>query len=80
MTDSHPTEDERIAGAAKALGDISAYPWDEVGYPGISLRQLLAAMAMQGMLAGDDGGSSAEYVAQDAVKHADALLKELARG
>jgi hypothetical protein len=53
------------------MGDMDCF--------GLTRRELYAAMAMQGMLAGDDGGSSAEYVAHDAVKQADALLKELAK-
>ena len=78
MTDAR-TADERLAATAKALGDVCVYPWNEHGIPGMTLRQLYAAMAMQGILAGDDGASAAKYVAQEAVSQADALLTELAK-
>jgi len=53
-----------------------------------ALRQLLAGIAMQGLLAGgakpsDASGSAQEWfllrIASEAVQHADALLAELAR-
>jgi len=44
--------------------------------PGLTKRELFAAMAMQGILANDDC-SSAEWIAKEAVKSADALLAAL---
>lgn len=76
------TEEERLAANAKALGDICAYPWNEQGMPGITLRQLYAGMAMQGMMANPN---HAEFVHSHAERAslaglaADALLKELSR-
>ena len=72
------TEEGRLAANAKALGDICVYPWNEQGMPGISLRQLYAGMAMQGIAPQYvQGGDFMEaHVAEGAVKLADALLKE----
>lgn len=86
-----PTEDLE---AAKRLGnelsvpipyaehrDGSYLPRDVHG--GLTKRELFAAMAMQAILTGavTRGCPSNEWVDQDmAVKCADALLKELARG
>ena len=75
------TEEERLAINAKALGNVCVHPWTESGcYPGITLRQLFAAMAMHGLF------SSEMYLdmtpvahAKEAVLIADALLKELAK-
>ncbi len=52
-----------------------------VGFePGITKRQLFAAMAMQGLLAGDtDRVVTADGIAKEAVEQADALLAELAK-
>lgn len=75
------TTDEHVPGAndmAYPVLDRSQTP-NETYQLGLTKREYFAAMAMQGMLAGDDGNSSAEYVAHDAVKQADALLKELAK-
>lgn len=46
--------------------------------PGLTKRELFAAMAMQGMLTCDDDVLS-ERLAKDAILHADALLRELAK-
>lgn len=53
---------------------------EAVGSDGLSKRELLAAMAMQGLLACPTSPGNADVLAQDAVKHADALLSELAKG
>ena len=79
MTDF--TNDQRN-GAEEAF---PGQPFGGEGYPtsdyrnGLTKRELFAAMAMQGMLAGDDGSSAAKYVAEEALKQADALLAALER-
>ena len=76
------SEEERITANAKALGDICAYPWNEQGMPGITLRQLYAAMAMKGFATLKERGDhllSPEGAAKTSVQWADALLKELAK-
>lgn len=50
----------------------------EYGRPGLTKRELLAAMALQGMLANTDNSGRAEAYAKDAVAQADALLAALA--
>lgn len=83
MTDRPLTEDpDRGA----MLGRTTVYP---VGYePGLSKRELFAAMMMQGAMIGlgitageygDNEEVAPEIVAIDAVKAADALLKVLAK-
>lgn len=83
----------------KALGRTSVFPADarksdygevlDFAQPGLSKRELFAAMMMQGVMQGlgvrsDEFGPTEpvnpEEIAIDAVKAADALLKELARG
>lgn len=72
------------------MGAEPVYPFQELdaqGMPrsaacvGLTKRELLAAMAMQGFCAlpgiGDD--STAKTIASMAVEHADALLAELAK-
>lgn len=52
----------------------------EDGSYGLSKREYLAAMAMQGMLAAGDGDFNSNHtkrIAENAVNHADALIKEL---
>lgn len=52
----------------------------KVYIPGMTYRQWLAGMAMQGLLACNalyDGKEDSEKLTKDAVKHADALIKEL---
>lgn len=51
-----------------------------VQYYGLGKRELLAAMAMQGMLANPEGGDRhQDLIADYAVSYADALLAELAK-
>lgn len=45
--------------------------------PGLTKREHFAGLAMQGLVAGDDGTSTAECFASDAVKIADYLIAEL---
>lgn len=47
---------------------------------GLTKRELFAAMAMQGLLANAERDAEAEGFARDAVRSADALLAELAKG
>ena len=46
---------------------------------GLSKRELLAAMAMQGFLSSFEGSLNIEHLAQSSVRVADALLVELER-
>lgn len=55
-------------------GDSRAYPGSGL-YSGLTKRELIAAMALQGLLANSD--IAADKTAKLAVKQADALLKEL---
>ncbi len=68
-----PTEETR----RNSYGDIS----ERTTVPGLTKRELFAAMAMQGQCANSIPGShhSFENTARDAVQYADALLKELAK-
>lgn len=50
---------------------------DELDTQGLSKRELIAAMALQGMLANDDEWESYGTPARRAVKAADALLEAL---
>lgn len=61
---------------ATANGDILQY-----GSPGLTRRELFAAMAMQGALASwpEHGRLEPEATARCAVSFADALLKELSK-
>jgi hypothetical protein len=77
-----------VPSADPKLGNEAVYPGQErdpsgqfwaVMHWGLTKRELFAAMAMQGILAGDDGASPAKYVAEEAVKQADALLTGLAK-
>jgi hypothetical protein len=47
-------------------------------WPGLTKRELIAAMAMQGYMASDCRGEAADFAAWS-VKQADALLAELAK-
>lgn len=50
------------------------------GSPGLTKRELFAAMAMQGSLAGEPGPHlQSNQLARESVAHADALLAELDR-
>lgn len=77
---------------AKTNGDLCAYPDPHenlVGGIGLTKRELIAAMAMQGLLSRDstkpiDATKDAHQlfvatVARQAVAHADALLAKLAK-
>jgi hypothetical protein len=58
----------------------SAFPFD-AQHQGLSKRELLAAMAMQGLLAGGGNNNMTEaLVASTSVKYADLLLAELDKG
>lgn len=95
MANDHPTE-ERIDLDALNNGGWPAHPTQALDgsgmpisehCPGLSKRELLAAMAMQGWLAGCENAYNeftgpatyAETAAKACVTFADALLKELAK-
>lgn len=74
--------------ARTLAGDRAAFPqpFSEAAGPihpdfgGLTKRELIAAMAMQGALAGTAGGHlSPPNLYQEAVRHADGLLQELAK-
>ncbi len=75
---STPSEDE-LTRAARINGGSCAYPLGQDC--GFTKRELLAAMAMQGICGDGIPGSHhrPEETARDAVAYADALLKELAK-
>ena len=56
-----------------------AYPivWSGEYYPGLTKRELFAAMAMQGLMARPGMRLSLDHLAMDAVCQADALIAEL---
>lgn len=59
-----------------------AFPWGEHGtrLGGLTKRELFAAMAMQGALAGTPGQHLIpQNLARESAAHADALLAELAK-
>tara|TARA_R110000772_G_scaffold4094_2_gene14446 strand:- start:3000 stop:3221 length:222 start_codon:yes stop_codon:yes gene_type:complete len=67
-------------------GSQSAYPTNgDLTYDGLTKRELFAAMAMQGLLAGHDearvyeGEPGPKNTAIDAIRVADALIAELAK-
>ncbi len=61
----------------KENSDIPAYPTDRYA-GGLTKRELIAAMALQGLMRHPDSvGESSETVAAWAVQAADALLEEL---
>lgn len=65
---------------AKNLGETCAYPTGHFGDPGMTLRQHLAGLAMQGITAHPEFGSGTfTGIAETAVKQADALIAELAK-
>lgn len=61
----------------------SAFPVAASDYmkyvPGLTKRELFAAMALQGILANYGRMGSREQYAQEAVMHADLLIAELAK-
>lgn len=69
--DAMQAESVRIASAAPA------YPIDNKY--GLTKRELIAAMAMQGMLAHPEPWGSTTTYAKNAVQYADALLQGLAK-
>lgn len=58
---------------------VPAVPWMNNFVPGLTKRELFAAMAMQGFLADPSYRESLKMLAFDAVVAADALLHELSR-
>lgn len=66
--------------AAKALGEQPAYPHDEFLDGGMTKREAIAMAAMQGLLANkgiyEDQRQDVRFLA---LRHADALLNELAK-
>lgn len=70
---------------SRANGNLAAFarPWvtalggQSEPQKGLTKRELFAAMAMQGMLGNTDHDGNFEVYADDAVKHADALLAAL---
>lgn len=92
MRDEHRTEADRtVAELAKQNGTNTAFPnpmekrsdgeiisW---ATPGISKREMFAAMAMQGLCANEtwELNHVPKQTAIEAVEYADALLKELAK-
>lgn len=59
------------------MSGADAFPAGDDDSSGLSKRQLLAAMAMQGILS--CGGTPPDQVASDAVWQADALIAEINR-
>lgn len=56
----------------------SAFPWhDAHSVPGLTKRELFAAMAMQGFAANPSCSANGEHNAAEAVNWADALLAAL---
>lgn len=72
-----------LENVASKLGDLPAHPApDIVDYytTGMTYRQWLVGMALQGLLASDHKRETHyDAIASDAVKHADAVLAELER-
>lgn len=65
----------------KINATFPAYPLkiDNISYNGLSKRELLAAMAMQGLLGDREIHGTTKDFAVAAIEYADALLKELER-
>lgn len=65
--------------SAYQVGTVTTPNGDVVwGSNGVTKREMLAAMAMQGLLAHWDPSMSYDGIAEDAVIHADTLLAALA--
>jgi len=59
---------------------ISPQAYDAFGYPGLTKRELIAAMLTQGLMSSDaEGNLTKDACVKIGVEHADALLLELAR-
>ena len=58
-------------------GSLPAYPIDNKY--GLTKRELIAAMVLQGSMANSSAAGTSESYAKEAVEFADALLEELAR-
>ena len=67
------TEDEYVS----VGGDIVAVKNGKASSGGLTKREYIAAMAMQGMLSNHYNRRFAELTAKNAVKYADELLEEL---
>lgn len=83
-----PSENMSPEAIAEAEAESPAFPWGQAVQGGLTKRELFAAMAMQGamrelaILAEDfEEGEVVDPnpIARDAVRMADALLKELAK-
>ncbi len=62
----------------KQWSDGNEYHQTRDGSPGLTKRELIAAMAMQGILSGDSAmATDPDNAAYHAMQHADALLKRL---
>jgi len=61
------------------IGDELAYPWGEHGTAlgGLTKRQLIAAMVLQGFASDSQAGGTKAELADQAVEWADALLTAL---
>lgn len=71
-----PVETHPRVLAAKKNGRLAAYPSSSTSWHALTKRELFAAMAMQGLLAGTVV-MTPDDAAADAVVFADALLLEL---
>lgn len=63
---------------AKQLAGQCAFPTGCDGDPGLTKREWLAGLAMQGILARGQGPHVSHDIASDAVSQADAMLEWLA--
>lgn len=63
------------------IPDHSAFPLHEGAFPGLTKRELFAAMAMQGILSRSNTNWAMMelQLAEQSVRHADALIAELAK-
>lgn len=62
-------------------GDNSAYPHDRFKHEGLTKREMIAAMAMQGICSHPDTwGADIDGIAKHAVTVADAIISELSKG
>lgn len=71
-----------MSGTVKELGNRPAFPNSTLGRvngSGLTKREWLAGMAMQGLLAADSDPGGSKDVARWARQYAEALLSELAQ-